>query len=147
MSIGPGGGLSIGPGGGQSIGPGGGQSIGPGGGQDLNRDPSRGLDPNTLRPYPDAFSAAPAVPSPGGRVLNPGMSRQEVLLAMGPPVKRETGGGREAWHYCKTGLVDQFLVVVFNEGRAVSSRRYQVTLEDTGGVEGDCSEFTRSALQ
>jgi hypothetical protein len=76
------------------------------------------------------------------------MSRQEVLLAMGPPVKRETSGAREAWHFCTNGgPVDQFLVVVFNEGRAVSSRRYQVTLEDTGGVEGDCSEFTRSALQ
>ncbi|MSQ68602.1 MAG: hypothetical protein EXR83_10475 [Gammaproteobacteria bacterium] len=51
QSIGPGGGLSIGPGGGQSIGPGGGQSIGPGGGQSLLRDRSKGLNPDTLRPY------------------------------------------------------------------------------------------------
>jgi len=50
-SIGPGGGRSIGPGGGQSIGPGGGQSIGPNGGKALNRDRSRGLVPDTLRPY------------------------------------------------------------------------------------------------
>lgn len=52
QSIGPGGGLSSGPGGGQSIGPGGGQSIGPGGGQAVNRDRTRGLDTNTMRPYP-----------------------------------------------------------------------------------------------
>lgn len=52
QSIGPGGGRSIGPGGGQSIGPGGGQSIGPGGGQSITRDRTRGLDPNTMRPYP-----------------------------------------------------------------------------------------------
>ena len=51
LSIGPGGGLSIGPGGGQSIGPGGGQSIGPGGGKSLLRDRTRGLNPDTLRPY------------------------------------------------------------------------------------------------
>lgn len=53
LSIGPGGGMSIGPGGGQSIAPGGGQSIAPGGGKSLTRDRSRGLDPDTLRPYPE----------------------------------------------------------------------------------------------
>ena len=52
--IGPGGGQSIGPGGGQSIGPGGGQSIGPGGGQAPDRNQSLGLDPDTLRPYPES---------------------------------------------------------------------------------------------
>ena len=40
--------------GGQSIGPGGGQSIGPGGGQAPDRDQSLGLDPDTLRPYPES---------------------------------------------------------------------------------------------
>src|SRR5687768_14090850 len=53
QSIGPGGGQSIGPNGGQSIGPGGGRSIGPGGGLAVDRDWSRGLDPNTGRPAPD----------------------------------------------------------------------------------------------
>jgi hypothetical protein len=52
LSIGPGGGKSIGPGGGQSIGPGGGRSIGPGGGLSIDRDWSRGLHPDTLRPAP-----------------------------------------------------------------------------------------------
>ena len=51
-SIGPSGCDSIGPGGGQSIGPGGGQSIGPRGGQSLTRDKTKGLDTNTMRPYP-----------------------------------------------------------------------------------------------
>jgi hypothetical protein len=37
-----------------SIGAGGGQSIGPGGGQALDRDRSLGLDPDTLRPYPES---------------------------------------------------------------------------------------------
>ena len=54
QSIGPGGGLSIGPGGGQSIGPGGGLSIGPGGGLAIDRDRSRGLDTQTMRPFPPA---------------------------------------------------------------------------------------------
>ncbi|RXR27630.1 hypothetical protein EQG66_11085 [Sphingobium fluviale] len=53
QSIGPGGGQSIGPGGGQSIGPGGGRSIGPGGGLSSDRDWSKGLDPDTLKPAPD----------------------------------------------------------------------------------------------
>lgn len=53
QSIGPGGGLSIGPEGGQSIGPRGGQSIGPGGGQALDRDRTKGLNTNTMRPYDD----------------------------------------------------------------------------------------------
>jgi hypothetical protein len=52
QSMGPGGGQSMGPGGGQSMGPGGGQSMGPGGGQSFDRDRTRGLDPNTMRPYP-----------------------------------------------------------------------------------------------
>ncbi len=51
QSMGPGGGLSMAPGGGQSMGPGGGQSMGPGGGQSFDRDRTRGLDPNTMRPY------------------------------------------------------------------------------------------------
>jgi hypothetical protein len=72
LSIGPGGGLSIGPGGGQSIGPGGGQSIGPGGGKSIMRDRSRGLDPDTLRPYPNRYGGAIAphrstAPSPFAR--------------------------------------------------------------------------------
>lgn len=57
LSMGPGGGLSMGQGGGLSMGPGGGLSMGPGGGQAINRDTSRGLDPDWLqrgiaRPYP-----------------------------------------------------------------------------------------------
>jgi len=54
MSIGPGGGMSIAPGGGQSIAPGGGRSIAPGGGLAPDRNWSRGLDPDTLRPDPAA---------------------------------------------------------------------------------------------
>ena len=59
QSIGPGGGRSIGPGGGQSIGPRGGRSIGPGGGQSLTRDRSRGLNPDTLRPYQNPYRSSP----------------------------------------------------------------------------------------
>lgn len=52
LSIAPGGGLSIEPEGGQSIAPGGGQSIAPGGGKSFTRDRTRGLNTDTLRPYP-----------------------------------------------------------------------------------------------
>ena len=50
-SIAPGGGMSIAPGGGLSIAPGGGQSIAPGGGQAFDRDKTKGLNTNTMRPY------------------------------------------------------------------------------------------------
>ena len=59
LSIGPGGGLSIGPDGGQSIGPNGGRSIGPGGGLSINRDWSKGLDPETMRPAPNGVPPKP----------------------------------------------------------------------------------------
>lgn len=149
QSIGPGGGLSIGPGGGQSIGPGGGQSIGPGGGKALDRDRSRGLDPDTLRPYSDAVPGriGPAAALPSG-ALRAGMTQAEVLRELGSPVVREAGGSQEAWHWCKTGSnVDQFFVVIFDGGRALGGRAYQVSSSDVGGRTGHCSLFTRKALR
>ena len=151
QSIGPGGGLSIGPGGGQSIGPGGGQSIGPSGGQSLSRDRSHGLNPNTLRPYSDQNLQLPnqaTNPQPillGNAVRN-GASREEVLQALGAPQRRETKGTKEAWHFCRTGTsVDQFVAVVFDGGRAVGTRNYQVTSDEAGST-GACSNFARSVL-
>lgn len=144
QSIGPGGGLSIGPGGGQSIGPGGGQSIGPGGGQALDRNRDRGLNPDTLRPYPDPSPNPPPVAL--GSALSNGASRAEVLNAMGAPQRRETKGSMEAWHFCRTGTtVDQFIAIVFDGGKAVGTRRYQVTSEEAGGT-GECAKFARSVL-
>jgi len=148
LSIGPGGGLSIGSGGGQSIGPGGGQSIAPGGGKALDRDRSRGLNPDTLRPYPDAGPGAIAPAAPPSSRLHAGMTQGEVLGVLGQPAVRETSGSQEAWHWCKTGTnVDQFFVVVFDGGRAMSGRAYQVSSDDMGGRTGHCSLFTRKALR
>jgi hypothetical protein len=151
QSIGPGGGLSIGPGGGQSIGPGGGQSIGPGGGQSLDRDRGRGLNPDTMRPYPDASGRLPdqsANPPPIllGQAIRSGASREEVLQTLGAPQRRETKGTREAWHFCRTGTsVDQFAAVVFESGKAIGTRNYQVTAQEAGST-GECSKFARSVL-
>lgn len=50
-SYGPGGCESYGPSGGKSYGPGGGKSYGPGGGLSPNRDRSRGLNTDTMRPF------------------------------------------------------------------------------------------------
>jgi hypothetical protein len=134
LSIGPGGGLSIGPGGGQSIGPGGGQSIGPGGGQSLGRDRSRGLDPDTLRPYSDAATSIV------------GRLREDVLKSFGAPQRLEANGALEAWHYCRTGeTVDKFVAVIFHHGTVIGARRYEVTAEEAGTT-GHCSLFARSVL-
>lgn len=153
-SIAPGGGLSIGPGGGFSIEPGGGQSIGPGGGQALDRNRSRGLDPDTMRPYREAeVPSSVNRPSTGNGIpttqrLKPGMSKQEVHLALGIPARVEYKGSNEAWHFCKTGEgSDEFLVILFNNGRTVSGRAYTVTLADTNGVTGNCAEFAKFILQ
>ena len=62
MSIGPGGGLSIGPDGGQSIGPDGGRSIAPDGGMSMTRNRTRGLNTETMHPYPAAQGGAMEVP-------------------------------------------------------------------------------------
>lgn len=151
QSIGPGGGLSIGPGGGQSIGPGGGQSIGPGGGQGMDRDRSLGLNPDTLRPYPNQIlrqqeQSANPPPILLGPAIRNGASREEVLQALGAPQRRETKGTREAWHFCRTGTtVDQFAAVVFESGKAIGTRNYQVTSEEAGTT-GECSKFARSVL-
>lgn len=153
-SIAPGGGLSIGPGGGLSIEPGGGQSIGPGGGQALDRNRTRGLDPDTMRPYRDAGvpssinnpSTFNGTPLPTQR-LKPGMSKDEVYQVLGSPSQFEYKGSSEAWHFCKTGVErDEFLVILFNNGRTVSGRTYVVTLADTHGKTGNCAKFARLIL-
>lgn len=100
LSAGPGGGLSMAPGGGQYMGPGGGQYAGPGGGKSLTRDRSRGLDPDTMRPYPEALpnfapsSTAPTLsPStPDLPLASPGMlnqpepDRPSVQQELAPPL-------------------------------------------------------------
>lgn len=61
LSIAPRGGMSIGLEGGQSTAPLGGQSIAPGGGQALDRDRSRGLNVDTMRPYGSQELASPGL--------------------------------------------------------------------------------------
>lgn len=149
QSIGPGGGQSIGPGGGQSIGPGGGQSIGPGGGKSLDRDTSRGLNTDTMRPYENPqFGIQPVpIPSPQHGSISKGMTVGQVTAVLGTPAVRERSGPREALHFCVTGTtVDQFLVVLFDDNFAVSSRKYQVTSEEVGTT-GHCSNFVRRVLR
>lgn len=76
--------------------------------------------------------------------LNPGMTRSQVQEIMGSPVKSEFSGNQQAWHYCKTGAsVDEFVVMLFNDGVLEELKNYYVTSKDVGGARGDCSKFTK----
>ncbi len=81
-------------------------------------------------------------------LLNPGMSKQEVIQVMGTPARTEFSGSREAWHFCRTGSgSDEFAVVAFSDGKVTAAKNYTVTLADTGGATGDCSQFVRSVFR
>lgn len=74
-------------------------------------------------------------------------SRDDVLKALGTPQRRESRGLIEAWHYCRTGrLVDQFMAVVFRDGKVIGTKRYRVTSEEAGDT-GECAKFARTVLQ
>ncbi|MFA4909591.1 MAG: tetratricopeptide repeat protein [Desulfobacteria bacterium] len=73
------------------------------------------------------------------------MTKNEVQQIMGPPAKSEFSGSMMAWHYCRTGYkVDNFVTVFFDNDKVTQVKNYSVTIRDTGGVTGDCTNFIRS---
>jgi len=78
-----------------------------------------------------------------------GMTKREVSSLMSYPIKTEFALNKEAWHWCRTGLQgepDEFVVVMFIDGEAVSKNNYFQSLSDVGGAVGDCSKFVKSAM-
>jgi CHAT domain-containing protein/outer membrane protein assembly factor BamE (lipoprotein component of BamABCDE complex) len=77
--------------------------------------------------------------------LSPGMTKNEVQQIMGHPAKSEFSGSMMVWHYCRTGYkVDNHVSVFFDNDKVTQVKNYSVTIRDTGGVTGDCTNFIRS---
>lgn len=79
--------------------------------------------------------------------LEPGMTKDEVLAIMGPPVKTEFAKNVEEWHYCRTAqgvvsTVDEFLALFFYEGKLIAKKNYSVSLKEAGGY-GSCETFIK----
>lgn len=74
-----------------------------------------------------------------------GTTTDEVISIMGPPTEQFLVTDRlEEWHYCATGRsADNFVILYFDQGQLVRQETYVVTLKDTGGVTGHCSQFVR----
>jgi hypothetical protein len=45
--------------------------------------------------------------------LNPGMTKDEVIAVLGPPILNDFYKNVEEWHYCKTGFNSDFFTVHF----------------------------------
>lgn len=76
--------------------------------------------------------------------LSPDMTKGEVEVIMGPPIKSDFYKNVEEWHYCKTGTAaDEFIALFFYKGKLIEKLNYTVTLADTRGVTGSCSKFIR----
>lgn len=73
-------------------------------------------------------------------VFEIGTSAGEVLKEVGEPILTEQIGPIEAQHFCRTGEVDEYLVLYFFKGSLLYQSRYQVTAEQAG-KSGDCVEF------
>ena len=73
-------------------------------------------------------------------VFEIGTGAGEVLKEVGEPILTEQIGPIEAQHFCRTGEVDEYLVLYFFKGSLLYQSRYQVTAEQAG-KSGDCVEF------
>ena len=79
-----------------------------------------------------------------------GMTKNEVKSVMSSPVKTEFSLNKEVWHYCNTGnsgQPDEFVAIIFIDGKTAGKSNYFVTLEEVGGAWGDCSKFVKPALR
>lgn len=60
-----------------------------------------------------------------------GLKSDDVEKVMGEPIKKEFVGGKEEWHYCRTGeLVDEYLALRFSEGILTEMEQYTVSALD-----------------
>ena len=66
---------------------------------------------------------------------------------MSSPINTEFLLNKEAWHWCNTGMngePDEFIVVMFENNKAIKKNKYFVTSGEVGGAIGSCSKFIRS---
>lgn len=61
----------------------------------------------------------------------PGMGKDAVAALLGEPVVKEFSNKDEEWQYCKTGkVVDEYIAVSFENGKAISLQYYTVSTLD-----------------
>ncbi len=86
--------------------------------------------------------------------LSPGMTKEQVVAILGPPIKSDFDRGVEEWFYCKTGgvsfqdqmnmsSVDEHVALFFHEGKLLTKTNYSVTPADTRGHYGSCELFIK----
>ena len=72
-------------------------------------------------------------------LIEPGMSKKEVLAILNTPGNRQFQDNSEAWQYCSTGISsDKYYIVWFTNGKVTGLTTY------TGYGEGMCSQFYKS---
>ncbi len=77
-------------------------------------------------------------------LLEPGMTKKEVMSILGAPTKSDFDRNVEEWHYCKTGLMsDEYLALFFHDGVLVTKTNYTVMQSDVPGMAGTCDKFIK----
>jgi len=72
-------------------------------------------------------------------LLEPGMTKEELVANLGPPGNRQFKGNKEAWQYCETGgMVDDYVVVWLVHGKVAGTQSYN------NSRPGFCSSFFRT---
>ena len=72
-------------------------------------------------------------------LLEPGMSKKELVELMGVPGNRQFKGNKEAWQYCETGgMADDYITVWLINGAVAGTQSYHNT-----GM-GFCSSYFKT---
>lgn len=74
-------------------------------------------------------------------LVDPGMSKKEVLDILGPPGNRQFKDKDEAWQYCQTSVWDKgdkFAVIWFYDGKVTGMNTY------TQSFAGMCESFFKT---
>jgi hypothetical protein len=73
-------------------------------------------------------------------LIEPGMSKDDVLSVMGSPGNRQFKGNKEAWQYCQTGWsADEYILIWLVDGTVAQTQTYANT--EHGGL---CTSFFRT---
>ena len=71
--------------------------------------------------------------------LSSGMTKDEVVSILGPPIKSDFYKNIDEWHYCSTGLTtDSYLALFFLNDTLIAKKNYTVV-----GMDGSCQNFIK----
>lgn len=71
--------------------------------------------------------------------LTRGMSKDDIISILGPPVKSDFYKDIDEWHYCSTGFSsDTYLALFFLNDTLIAKKSY-----DVYGMSGSCENFIK----